>query len=163
MANHLEEGSHQPKGRGGGGGQQHIAHVSNRAVGHHALHVALGNRRQGSVEHRDRCPAGQPGSSHLPGIGEQAKAEAKQAIGAQLEQHAGQKNRHWCGSLGVGIRQPGVEREEGNLDAEADQQSAHKHQLGGHAQFTSQDRPQAEVHGSSDKRNSEERAENQNA
>ena len=63
----------------------------------------------------------------------------------------------------MGIRQPGVEGEEGDLDAEADQQSTHQQQLGGHAQFTGKDRPQAEVHGSGDQSNAKEGTQDQHA
>ena len=67
--------------------QQHITHVANGAVGHHLLHILLGNGRQGTVENADHRPSRHPGGEGHPGVGEQPQAEPHQPVGAQLQQH----------------------------------------------------------------------------
>ena len=97
----------------------------------------------------------------MPGLREQTKAKPQQTVGAQLEQDPCQQHRHRRGSLGVGIRQPGVKREQGDLDAESDQQRTHQHQLTGHAQLPGQHRTQAEIHGARHQRQAEKRRQDQ--
>ena len=82
MADHLEDGTGEAYGCGGGRRQQDVAHMPNRAVSHHALHIPLGNRRQGAIQHRNPCPNRQPGGHQGPGLGKQSQAEAQQPVGA---------------------------------------------------------------------------------
>ena len=49
---------------------------------------------------------------------EQRQTEAQHAVGPHLQQHAGQHHGARCGRLDVRIRQPGVKREQRNLDRE---------------------------------------------
>ena len=65
----------------------------------------------------------------LSGFGEHRDGDADVAVGAELEQHRGQDDRALGGRLGVGVGQPGVEREQRHLDAEADEHAAEDEQL----------------------------------
>ena len=54
------------------------------------------------------------------GLGEQVDAEAQQAVGAELQHHAGEDDRAARRRLGVGVGQPRVQREDRHLDGERD-------------------------------------------
>ena len=56
-------------------------------------------------------------------IRKKADIEAQQAIGTHLQQHAGQQHRSRGWGLDVRIRQPGVKREEWNLDRKGDEEA----------------------------------------
>ncbi len=60
------------------------------------------------------------GAAQTDGLGEQLDAEAQEAVGAELQHHRGQDDRAGGGRLGVGIGQPGVQREQRHLDREGD-------------------------------------------
>ena len=53
-------------------------------------------------------------------LGEQVEAEAQEAVGAELQHDAGEDHRAGRRRLGVGVGQPGVEREQRHLDREGD-------------------------------------------
>ena len=54
------------------------------------------------------------------GLREQVQAEAQEPVGAQLQEHAGEDHRTGRGRLGVGIGQPGVQREDRHLHGEGE-------------------------------------------
>ena len=156
MAHHLEHSSEQAHGGVGRGGQQHVAHVTHGAVGHHPFHVGLGDGGQGAVQHRNGGPDRQAWSQFCPGLREQLQAEAQQSVGAQLEQHTSQQHRHGRGGLGVGVGQPVVQRHQRDLDAEADQQSAEQPELAAHRQPLAEHRGEAEIHRAGEQRQAQE-------
>ena len=53
-------------------------------------------------------------------VGEQREAELHEAVGAHLQQHAGQDHRARGRRLDVGVGQPGVQRHHRHLDREAE-------------------------------------------
>ena len=55
------------------------------------------------------------------GVGQDGQAEADETIGAHLEEHPGQDDRTGRRSFDVGVRKPGMEGEQRNLDGEADE------------------------------------------
>ena len=58
----------------------------------------------------------------LRGLGQDAEVDAQDAVGAHLEQHAGEDDADRRGRLDVRVGQPGVEREHRDLDGEADEE-----------------------------------------
>ena len=60
------------------------------------------------------------GANSCGGDREEREREAHQAVGAHLQQHAGQDDRAGGGRLHVRVGQPGVEREQRHLDRERD-------------------------------------------
>ncbi len=56
-------------------------------------------------------------------LGEQAEIEAQHAVGAHLQQHAGQQDGSGGRSFDVGVGQPGVEREQRNLHRKRQEES----------------------------------------
>ena len=64
----------------------------------------------------------QPGHARGRGGGEHRQAEAHEAVGADLQQHARQEHAAGCRGLDVGQRQPGVQRHQRHLHREAGKQ-----------------------------------------
>ena len=68
--------------------------------------------------------------AHFDGrLGEDEQRHADEAVGAELQQDGGQDHRALGGRLGVGVGQPGVEREHRHLDAEAHEHAAEDQHL----------------------------------
>ena len=65
-----------------------------------------------------------PRRPRLGRLGQDRDGDADEAVGAELQQHGGQDHRARGGRLGVGVGQPGVEREHRHLDAEAHEHAA---------------------------------------
>ena len=63
------------------------------------------------------------------GVGEQRNREAHEAVGAHLEQDAGQDHRARGRRLDVGVGQPGVEREHRHLDREREREREEQPEL----------------------------------
>ena len=59
-------------------------------------------------------------------LGEERQGEAQVAVHAELQQHAGEDDRAGRRRLGVGVRQPGVEREDRHLDRERERRRRQK-------------------------------------
>ena len=62
------------------------------------------------------------GTNVAAGVGQERQAEADEAVGAHLQQHAGQDDRAGGRRLDVRVGQPGVEREHRHLDREAEEE-----------------------------------------
>ena len=72
--------------------------------------------------------------AHFDGrLGEDEQRHPDEAVGAELQEHGGQDHRALRGGLGVGVGQPGVEREHRHLDAEAHEHAAEDQDLRGAA------------------------------
>jgi hypothetical protein len=71
------------------------------------------------------------GAHSMGGLGQDRDGDADEAVGAELQQHRGQDHRALGGGLGVGVGQPGVEREHRHLDAEAHEHAAEDQTGGG--------------------------------
>ena len=70
MADHLEFSTQQSNWCSGSPSKQDIAHVAHGAVGHHPLHIGLGNGGKGSIDHRNGGPDGESWGHQGPGLGE---------------------------------------------------------------------------------------------
>jgi hypothetical protein len=60
--------------------------------------------------------------------GQDRIADAEDAVAAHLQQHAGQDHADRRRRLDVGVRQPGVEREDRHLDRKPDEQDDERRQ-----------------------------------
>jgi hypothetical protein len=107
-----------------GDAQHDEAHVGHRRERDQPLHVGLGQTAECAVDdadHRQHADDRRP----LPGgLGQDRDGDADEPVGAELQQHRGQDHRALGGCLGVGVGQPGVEREHRHLDAEAHEHAA---------------------------------------
>ena len=63
-------------------------------------------------------------------FGEERQAETQDAVGAELQHDAGENHGAGRGRFGMRVRQPGVQREQRNLDRERQEERAEEQQLG---------------------------------
>jgi hypothetical protein len=108
--------------------EQREAHVADRRVRDQLLEVLLRHRAERAVEDVDHAEHGHRARGPLRGLGQERHVDAHDAVGAHLEEHAGEDDADRGGSLDVGVGQPRVEREHRDLDREPDEQP-HPHQL----------------------------------
>ena len=102
--------------------QQDIAHVADAAVSDQAFEIGL---PQGDRRAVDDADYGQDDKKRGIGFGhlrEDADADADHAVAAHLQQGPGQDHADAGRSIGMGIRQPGMQREDRQLDGKADNQ-----------------------------------------
>ena len=114
-----------------GDSQHHEAHVGNGREGDEALHVGLGEAPEGAVDDADDRQEADPGCPCHRSLRQDRDGDAHEAVGAQLQEHGSQDDRPDRGGLGVGVGQPGVEREHRHLDGEAQEHAAEDPELGG--------------------------------
>ena len=122
MVDHLQDAALDALQAAGGIGKEpehDKAHVGDTGVGDELLHVFLYEAHQGAEDNSDDRQDGDPGSGLERGLGKERDREADEAVDAELEEHPGQDDAAGGGGLGVGIGKPGVYREEGDLDGEA--------------------------------------------
>ncbi len=131
VRHHAEHGGVDAEVGQGGDAEHHVAHVGHRRKGDEALHVALRQARQGPVDDADHRQPADPRRPDHGGFGEDGDGDAHEPVGAELQQDGGEDHRPLGGGLGVGVGQPGVEREHRHLDGEAHEQAAEDEQLGG--------------------------------
>ncbi len=58
----------------------------------------------------------------MRGVGEQGHADAEESVGAHFQHDRGQHDGSGGGRFDVRVGQPGVEREQGDLDREGDEE-----------------------------------------
>ena len=129
MADHLQHRAAGAEGTETADADQHEPHVTDGAVSDLSLQVPLGEggqRRIDDVDHPEHdqqwCELGVSGRQQLA-------VEAQQGVAAHLQQDAGQQHVHRSCGLAMGIRQPGVQGDDRQLDAEGDQQTGVTEQL----------------------------------
>ena len=120
MVDHLQHPAGDRLRRQGERAEDDEAEVGDRRVGDEAFEVALHRRHDRPVGDADDGEREQQGPGPLGGLGEQVQPEAQQPVGAELEHHAGEDHRAGGGRLGVGVGEPGVERDHRHLDGEGD-------------------------------------------
>ena len=106
------------------GEREHAEHdeteVGDRGVGDEALQVLLHRCADGAVDDADDSEGHHHRGGPDGGLGEQVDAETHEPVGAELQHHRREDHRTCGGRLGVGVRQPGVQREQRHLDCEGD-------------------------------------------
>ena len=95
------------------------AQVGHAAVGDQLLDVALRQRTERAVnDAADRERSQQRHADRQAGVGKQRQAQPQKAVGAELQQHAGQQHAAGRRRFDVRQRQPGVQRKHRHLDHE---------------------------------------------
>ncbi len=102
--------------------QRHEAHVADRRVGDELLEVGLDQGHDRAIDDGDERQHDDGHREGLRGVREERQREADEAVGAQLEQHAGQDHRAGRRRLHVRVGQPGVEGHHGHLDGEGQEE-----------------------------------------
>jgi hypothetical protein len=104
--------------------QRAEAQVAHRGVGHQLLPILLHQAHQRAVDDADDRKNRQNLHDGLVrrGLGQQREREAQEAVRPHLQQHAGQNDGAGGGRLHVRVGQPGVEREHGHFDGEAQEE-----------------------------------------
>ena len=111
VGHHAEDGGVDAVGGQGGDAEHHEAHVGHRGEGDQPFHVGLGQAAQGAVDDPDHGQAADPRGPGDGRVRQDRDGDADEAVGAELQQDGGQDDRADRGRLGVGVGQPGVERE----------------------------------------------------
>ena len=120
VVHHLHHAALDALGGEGEGAEDDEAEVGDRRVGDEPLQVALHRGDDGAVEDADHAEGHHRGREPHRGLGEEVEAEANEPVGAELQHDAGQDHGARGGGLGVGVGQPGVQREQRHLDRERD-------------------------------------------
>ncbi len=122
VAEHLQAGADQADLAQGKDTQQNIAHVADAAVGDQPFQVGLPERHRRAVDNADDGQNDKKRSIGPGYIREDADADADHAVAAHLQQGSGQDHADAGGGIGMGIRQPGMQREDRQLDGKTDDQ-----------------------------------------
>ena len=121
VGDHAEHRGVDAERRQRGDAEHHEAHVGHRRERDQPLHVGLGQAAERAVDDADH---GQDADDRRPldrGLRQERQGDAHEAVRAELQQDRGQDHRALRRRLGVGVGQPGVEREHRHLDGEADE------------------------------------------
>ena len=118
VVDHLQDRALQALGREGEGAEHDEAEVGHRRVGDQPLEVLLHRGHDRGVDDADHPEGDHEGGEVDRRFGEQVEAEAQEPVGPELQHDAGQDHRARRRGLGVGVGQPGVEREQRRLDRE---------------------------------------------
>ena len=122
VVDHLQHAALEPERVEREHPEHHEAEVADRGVRDQLLHVLLHERHEPGVHDRDDRERRHPGHRVERRLRQERQREADEAVGAHLQQHAGQDHRARGGRLDVGVGQPGVEREHRDLDREAQEE-----------------------------------------
>ena len=131
VVDHLDDAAGHALGVEGEDAEHQEAHVADAGIRDEALHVALRHGHQGAVQDADDGQRGHEADHVVAGRRQQRQAEAHKAVGAHLQQHAGQHDAARGRRVGMRVGQPGVEREHRHLDGEAQEQRQEDQVLGG--------------------------------
>ena len=118
--------------------------MAHRRVGDEPLHVGLEEGHHGAVDDPHHGEAHDHRESLLGGVREHRQREAQEAVGAHLQQHAGEVDRAAGRRLGVRIGQPGVQRHHRHLDHERQREGREQQHLLGIGQLHAVERDDVE-------------------
>ena len=93
--------------------------MADARIGDEGFHVLLDEGHQASVDDPDDGQDGQARGEGRRGLRKEGEPQPQEAVGAHLQEHGGQQHRARRRRLDVGVGQPGVEREERDLDGES--------------------------------------------
>ena len=114
--------------------EDHEAEVRDARVRHEPFHVGLHQRADRAVDDADHRQHRHERREVLRGLGEQRQVEPEQAVGADLQQDAGQQDRAGGRRLGVRVGQPRVQREQRHLHRERHEEREEEPARGLHRQ-----------------------------
>ena len=104
--------------------EHHESEVADGRVGDQALQIVLHGGHERAVDDADDGQHADERGHAVRRVGKQRQAEAQDAVGAELQHHAGQNHRAGGGRFGVRVRQPGVQREQRHLDGKRQEEGA---------------------------------------
>ena len=105
--------------------EQDEAQMADAGIGNQAFHVVLGEGEHRAIKNTDDAECHGDRREGGGRLGEERDGEAQQAIGAGLQEQAGENDAAGGRRLGVGIGQPGVEWHGRQLDGEGDEEAEH--------------------------------------
>ena len=129
VGDHAEDGGVDAEVGEGGDAEHHEAHVRDRRERDEAFHVALREATERAVDDADHREQADPRRPRLRRARQHRERDADEAVGAELQHDRGQQHRADRRRFGVGVGQPGVEREHRHLDREAEEHAAEHEQL----------------------------------
>src|SRR5580658_37140 len=89
--------------------------MADRRIGDQLFHVRLHQRDQRAIDNADQRQHHNPGRVEVRLFRKKANIETQQAVGAHLQQNAGEQHRSGGGRFHVRVGQPGVKREDWDL------------------------------------------------
>src|SRR5256885_4337923 len=84
--------------------------------------VRLDHGDERAIDNADDGQSADPLGGTMRGVGKKRQAEANHAVGAHFEQHSGEHDGAGGGCFHVGVRQPSVQREQGNFDGKGEKE-----------------------------------------
>ncbi len=102
--------------------QRDETHVRDRRVRDQFFHVALHQRDEADVDHRDQRQDDHHGREEMARVRHDGQRESQETVGTQLQHDGGQHHRAACRRFHVGVRQPGVNRPHRHLDREGQEE-----------------------------------------
>ena len=127
VVHHLDDAPRHPLKGSGEDPQDHEPEVRHAGVGHQALEIALDKGHHGAVDDPDDRQRQDELPEVVGGLGEQDQVEADQPVGPDLQEDAGQDDRPRRRRLGMGVGEPGVEREQRDLHGERHEERQEEH------------------------------------
>ena len=121
MVDHLENRALDPALIQREDAQRDEAHMANAREGDEALDVLLGQGHVGAVDDGDHRNHQHGSEEELHGVGKYGERDPQKTIGAHLEEDPSEDDAPRCRGLGMGVREPSVDREHGYLDREGGQ------------------------------------------
>ena len=123
MVDHLDDRAAEAHGVEREHTEHHEAEVRHRGVRNQLLHVALHQRHQRAVDDADD---GQHHDRHdelTRGVRKNRQRETDETVSPHLQEDRRQDHGTRCRRFGMRVGQPGVEREHGHLDGEAEEEA----------------------------------------
>src|SRR5689334_7513290 len=96
--------------------------MADRRIRNHRFKITLAPGEQAAIDHAEQCEKDEERLQFVRGPREDDNYP-KEAVSSHFQQNSGKKNTDRAGRLDMGEREPAVERENGHLDAEADQEA----------------------------------------
>ena len=129
MVKHLQDAALNPLHIQGKETEHDEPEVGNGGEGNQAFQVFLDHADQGSIDDADDGQDGDQGNQLVRSLGEERDAEPQEPVGSHLQEDCGQQDGPHGRGFGVGIGQPGMEGEHGNLDGEGQAKSQEQPEL----------------------------------
>src|SRR5713101_3714819 len=122
VGKHLEDGALHGNVLEGEDAEHDEAEVADAGIGDEFFQIGLDESDQRAVDDADNGEGGDNRGGAVRSVGEERQAEANHAVGAHFQEHAGEDDGAGGGRFHVGVGQPGVEREERDLDGKSQEE-----------------------------------------
>ena len=122
MAEHLQGGTGHAHQAQGEYAQHHIAHMADAAICDQPLQVPLPQGYRRPIDYTDQGEGYEDRGIASGDLGEYGDADSNHAVAAHLDQDASEDDAHRSRGIGVGIGEPGMKREDGQLHRKSQQE-----------------------------------------